>query len=148
MLLPAQPNDHQQLTQLTKLSKAYWGYSEAQIAAWSEDLTISEAYITNNLVYKYVKNKQIVGYYSLTEPEENNIQLDNLFILPSKIGKGYGSLLLTAAIAKAKTEGYTTMTLYSDPHATAFYKKKGFEVIGQLPTSIPNRFLPIMTKQI
>ena len=148
MLLPAQPNDHQQLTQLTKLSKAYWGYSEAQIAAWSEDLTISEAYITNNLVYKYVENKQIIGYYSLIDPEENNIQLDNLFIHPSKIGKGYGRLLLEAAIATARMRGFITMTLHADPHATAFYKKKGFEVLGQLPTSIPNRFLPIMRKKI
>ena len=148
MLLPAQPKDHQLLTQLTQLSKAHWGYSAAQMTAWSEDLTISETYITNNLVYKKVENGHIVGYYSLVLQDEKSILLVNLFIHPAEIGKGYGSLLLAGAITTAKAQGYATITLHSDPHATAFYEKKGFEVVGQLPTAIPNRFLPIMTKRI
>ena len=144
MLLPAQPSDHHLLSQLTKLSKAYWGYSAAQITAWSEDLTISEAYITNNWVYKYVENRQIIGYYALVRQQKKTMLLDNLFILPAEIGKGYGSLLLAAAIVAAKAQGATSIMLHADPHATAFYEKKGFEVVGQLPTSIANRFLPIM----
>lgn len=144
MLLPAQPKDHQLLTQLTQLSKAYWGYSAAQMNAWSADLTISKAYITNNWVYKYVENGQIIGYYALVRQQEKTMLLDNLFILPAEIGKGYGSLLLASAIAAAKSQGATTIILHADPHATAFYEKKGFEIVGQLPTSIPNRFLPTM----
>ena len=37
--------DHQLLTEITKKSKAYWGYSEEQIEIWSKFLTITSLYI-------------------------------------------------------------------------------------------------------
>ena len=144
MILQALASDHEALTQLTKLSKAHWGYSPAQMEAWAEVLTISEMYITNNLVYKKVENDLLVGYYSLIPQTTHTIQLDNLFIHPAAMGKGYGSLLLADALKRVKQAGDATMTLDADPHAETFYLGKGFVVVGQLETSIPKRYLPVM----
>ena len=35
-------NDNQVLTEITKKSKAYWGYSEEQISKWNDSLTITK----------------------------------------------------------------------------------------------------------
>ena len=146
MIISAKASDHTTLTHLTKRSKAYWGYSKEQIQKWNKELTITANYITENTVYKLVQNKEIIGYYSLIQIDQQTIELDNLFIHPNVIGRGMGSLLLQDALNRSKEDGYTRMKLYADPHATKFYLKKGFEVVGQLETAIPNRFLPIMER--
>ena len=56
--------DHEILTEITKRSKAHWGYSEEQIEIWSEFLTISSGYIDANAVYKLIVENHIVAYYS------------------------------------------------------------------------------------
>jgi len=147
MIIPAQPTDHQYLTQLTQQSKAHWGYSKEQLKKWEADLTISPDYITTHTVFKLILNSEIVGYYSLKEVNNNTIELDNLFIQPAQIGKGYGGLLLKDAIMKSKQKGHSIMKLYADPHATDFYLKKEFVITGKLETSIPNRYLPIMERK-
>lgn len=146
MILSAKDSDHTSLTQLTKLSKAYWGYSAEQMKKWSTELTITPSYIKKNIVYKLIQEKEIIGYYSLISIDQQTIELDNLFIHPNVIAKGIGSLLLQDAIDRSKLGGYHIMKLYADPNATDFYLKKGFEVIGQLETAIPDRFLPIMQR--
>jgi len=145
MIVQAQASDYKALTQLTQQSKAHWGYSAEQLQKWEEDLTITISYLSSNLVYKYLETDQLIGYYSLIFQDKQTVILDNLFIHPTFIGKGYGSLLLADAIKKAKAAGHLRMTLDADPHAEQFYLSKGFTVVGQLPTSIPNRYLPVMT---
>lgn len=48
------PNDHKILTEITKKSKAYWGYSDEQIEIWSEFLTVSKEYIETKSVYNLI----------------------------------------------------------------------------------------------
>lgn len=115
---------------------------------WEADLTITSDYITKNIVFKLLINQEIIGYYSLIPIDATTIELDNLFIHPAHMGKGYGSLLLEDAITKSQEKGYTTMKLYADPHATDFYSKKCFVIIDKLETAIPNRYLPIMEKKL
>ncbi|MBS7232814.1 hypothetical protein KHA90_17485 [Flavobacterium psychroterrae] len=43
----ANSNDHEILTQITKKSKAHWGYSNEQIEIWSEFLTVSKRIYRN-----------------------------------------------------------------------------------------------------
>ena len=40
------------------------------------------------------------------------------------------------------------MTLLADPNAFPFYMSQGFIIIDQKESSIPNRFLPIMQKDL
>ena len=137
-------NDHLILTEITKKSKAYWGYSEEQLLKWNSNLTITTAYINENSVYKLVNKNKIIGYYSYLEKENKTIYLDNLFILPEKIGFGLGTFLINDLIAKVKNKGVQSIVLHSDPNAEKFYLKMGFKKIGEFETAIKNRFLPIM----
>lgn len=136
--------DAEILTKITKKSKAYWGYSKMQIEAWSSQLTINKTYIETNKVYKLVINDLIVGYYSYIILEENVIQLDNLFLLPNYIGTGLGAFLMNDFLDRCIVLKFQKITLDADPNAENFYKKYGFKIVGQIETSIKDRFLPIM----
>ena len=140
----ANGSDHEVLTDITKKSKAYWGYSAEQIEAWSELLTITEAYIETKSVYKLVIDNKVIGYYSFYPENDQTIKLDNLFILPEYIGKGFGQLLMNDFLLKAKTATTNKILLEADSNAEKFYAKLGFVTIGQIETSVKDRYLPVM----
>jgi N-acetylglutamate synthase-like GNAT family acetyltransferase len=147
-IIKAISSDAEFLTDLTFKSKAYWNYSKKQLEHWKDELTISEDYIINNTVYKLTFNKVIVGYYSFIDERSDCIKLDNLFIHPNYIGKGLGKLLLEHCIVNAKEKNINLITLDSDPNAKQFYLNADFKVVGELKSSIKDRFLPIMELQI
>lgn len=136
--------DHEILTEITKKSKAFWGYSAAQIEIWSEFLTVSSDYINSNAVYKVLVDDQVAGYYSFLNEDEKTVKLDNLFLLPEYIGKGFGRQLMEHFLLNIKKTNANKITLNSEPNAESFYSKLGFIKTGQIETSIKDRFMPIM----
>lgn len=144
----AQKDDHIILSDITYKAKAFWGYEKAQLEKWQEDLTISPEYITANDTYKLRLQEKIIGYYSVIKVEKETLKLDNIFVLPEYIGKGYGKILMRDCISKAKSEGFKKIILDAEPKAEGFYKKIGFETINQLQSSIAERFLPQMKLSI
>ena len=143
-ILKAETEDSELLTTITKRSKAYWGFSEEILKEWEHLLSISKDYIEKNMVYKLVENENVIGYYSYFSIDEKTIKLDNLFILPEFIGKGFGKILMNDFLEKANRLGIKKITLDAEPNAENFYKTFGFETIGQLESSIKDRYLPIM----
>ena len=144
----ANSNDHKILTEITKKSKAFWGYSNEQIEIWSSFLTVTEEYIETKSIFKLVVDNKIVGYYSYFHESENTIKLDNLFVLPDFIGKGFGKMLLNDFFVRMKNTDTQKVILNSEPNAEDFYIKFGFVKVGQVETSIKNRYLPIMELKI
>jgi len=142
------PGDHEILTQITKKSKAYWGYSNEQIEDWSPFLTVTEEYIETNSVFNLMLDNQIIGYYSFFHESENSLKLDNLFVLPDFIGKGFGKLLMNDFLVRLQDLSVQKVVLNSEPNAESFYIKFGFVKIGQIETSIKDRYLPIMELKI
>jgi ribosomal protein S18 acetylase RimI-like enzyme len=140
----AKTEDHIRLTEITKKSKAYWGYSDEQMEKWNNNLTITRDYIEENPVFNLIDENQIIGYYSYLRLENNQVKLDNLFILPEYIGKGFGSFLMNDFVERMRNEKCQKIILDSEPNAEQFYQKIGFTKIGEFETSIKNRFMPIM----
>lgn len=144
----ATPENHIRLKEITKKSKAFWGYSEEQLLKWDNNLTVTEAYIENNPVFNLVEEDIIIGYYSYIKEETNQVILDNIFILPEYIGKGFGSFLMNDFLERMRSEKCQKITLDSEPNAEQFYQKLGFKKIGEFETSIKNRFMPIMEMKL
>ncbi|WP_298393304.1 GNAT family N-acetyltransferase [Flavobacterium sp.] len=140
----ANSSDHEILTQITKKSKAFWGYSEDLLLVWNDALTITQEYINTHQVFSFKVDDKIVGYYSYILEAEDNIKLDNLFLLPQFIGKGFGSLLLADFLKRIQNQNHKRIYLESEPYAEGFYKKHGFQTIGKLETAIQGRFMPVM----
>lgn len=135
------------LTEITQLAKAYWKYSVEQLLEWTAALTVSKEYIARNYTYKLlVDGGKTVGYYSYSLLSPQVVQLDNLFILPDYIGKGYGRILLADFFDKIKLTTAEKVVLDAEPNAADFYQKFGFRTVGRIESSIQNRFLPIMEK--
>lgn len=141
----ANSDDHEMLSEITKKSKAFWGYSNEQMQLWDAALTITKEYVETNFTYKFVHENRIIGYYSYFKIDTTIIKLDNLFLLPEYIGKGFGNHLMQDFLNRIKeNREIKKVLLDADPNAEKFYQKFGFTTIGQLETSIKNRFLPVM----
>lgn len=146
MIVKALSSDATSITQVALISKAYWGYSEAQILSWTDELTVSPEMIQEMQVYVWNEGQKILGFYVLNQPLDNKIELEFLFVLPSFIGKGIGKKLLVHAIEIAKKNPENLlMTLDADPNAAPFYSSQGFQIIGQKNSSIFGRFMPKMS---
>lgn len=141
--------DAEDLTELTIRSKSHWNYSRQQIENWRNDLTISETYITEKEVYKLIDNEnKIIGYYSYFKMDNLIVKLENLFVKPEFIKRGFGKMLMTDFLQRIKKSNIEKIILDADPNAEKFYEQIGFKVIGKLETSIKDRFLPIMELKI
>lgn len=140
--------DGNELTELTIRSKSHWNYSKEQIAKWKNDLIVTSNYIDEKEVYKLLLNNILIGYYSYFELNGENVKLENLFIEPKFIGQGYGRLLMSDFLQRVKKAEYNKVTLDADPNAEKFYSKIGFKIVGQLKSSLKDRFLPIMEMEI
>ncbi|PQJ79376.1 GNAT family N-acetyltransferase [Polaribacter porphyrae] len=148
MIVLATQKDSKKLTEIALISKAFWGYSKDLIESWRKDLTITSKMISDCSVYKFVVDESIAGFYVLNLPKENSIELEMLFVLPNFIGKGIGKQLLFHAFEKAKEYKAKSMRLLADPNAVPFYESKGFTIIDKKESSIEDRFLPVMIKEI
>ena len=100
------------------------------------------------IVYKFLIDNKVAGFYILNRPKKQAIELEMLFVLPQFIGKGIGKKLLFHASDKAQKLECTTLSLLADPNAKSFYESQGFRVIDKKESSISNRFLPIMIKNL
>lgn len=146
LVLPATTEDHHSLTQLTIQSKAHWGYSNELMNEWTPLLTVSKDYIRQNEVFKLVDDSKIIGYYSYSIEGSGTINLDNLFVAPSFIGKGFGKHLMLDFMERITPLSPVKVQLESDPNSEPFYTSFGFETIKKTESSIKNRFIPTMIK--
>ena len=140
----ALPSDHSILTEITRNSKAFWVYSKQQLEIWQPELTITAKYISENETYQLVLDDEIIGDYAFIKLGAGHLKLDHLFLFQQFIGKGFGQLLLTDFLKRAKESNEIDIILEADPNAENFYKKFGFVTYDQRESSIKGRFLPLM----
>lgn len=148
MIILAKTFDANILSKIAITSKTFWGYSIDLINSWKDDLTVSEEMINNMIVYKFLREDYVLGFYILNQPKETSIELEFLFVLPAFIGKGFGNQLMNHAFQKAKELNCKQITLWADPNAVPFYESKGFKVIDKKESSIVGRFLPLLQKDL
>ncbi len=143
-IVKATSDYHLILTEITFDGKAFWGFSEAMLNTWKEELIITEKYILENETYILLINDQIVGYYSFVKLSEALWKLDNLFLFQKYISKGYGKFLLEDFLERSKISGVKSIILDAEPNAEKFYLKFGFQTFDLKGSKIIGRFLPKM----
>jgi N-acetylglutamate synthase-like GNAT family acetyltransferase len=131
------------LSELALRSKGYWGYDAAFLEACRADLTLTLNHLT--LCWVLEVEGQIVGFYNL-RGQGATVDLDNFFVEPAAIGRGFGRRLWRHAVETARRLGFEHMTVVSDPHAEGFYRAMGMQRIGEQPSTVdPHRMLPWLT---
>jgi len=131
MIVKANISDASLLSEIAMISKSFWGYTKEQLDTWVDDLTVSKNLILETHTFNFLVEDKIVGFYILNQPQNNNCELEMLFVLPNFIGKGIGKQLLQHAFKKAKNLKVKTVTLLADPNAVAFYTSQGFKIIDK-----------------
>lgn len=132
------------LNAISRASKQYWGYPDEWIAAWREDLTLTEAQLEQQCVLLAELDGQPVGFCAILE-NELVFEIMHLWLLPAYIGRGYGKQLLDAALATC-TRADKPITVVADPNAAPFYQKQGFQTVDRMESKPKGRYLPVMKK--
>lgn len=145
-------SDSRVLTDISFAAKKYWNYPEEYLEVWKNELTITPAYIQNNIVYLAEQGGQVIGYFSLVEVENDfwtgnvfvnkGFWLEHIFILPDYIGKGIGSNLIHILKTKCQEMKIDKIYIFSDPNAKGFYDKIGAHYLGESLSSIEGRTVP------
>jgi GNAT superfamily N-acetyltransferase len=144
-LRPAQPQEAAALTDLALLAKASWGYDAAFMAKCRSVMTISPEQIRRHPYYvAETARHERLGFYGF-ELNDGLLSLDWLFVAPDHQHNGIGSHLFGHAVTLARGLGFAYFQIVSDPHAEAFYRRKGAVACGAVPSDLtPDRHLPLL----
>jgi GNAT superfamily N-acetyltransferase len=145
-LRPPQPDEAEAITALMLRAKRHWGYPDAFMAAVGPSMAVTTADLVHPTDHLEVLEVDggILGFVRLRRYTELAF-LEDLWIDPGAVGKGYGRLLFERAVAIARGWGKGVIELHADPHAEPFYEHLGAVRVGMIPSeAVPGRSLPVM----
>lgn len=85
-------------------------------------------------ILSLVEDGEVVGVCALLRESLTCFQLARMAVEPSQRGKGYGDILIQAAIAQARQRGAESIYLLSNTvlqAAISLYRKHGFETVRE-----------------
>jgi len=130
-------------------AKAHWGYPQRWLDLWRITLTIDPQTIRDQEVYEAIQDGRRVGFYALIG-RPPAFDLDQLWIRPEWIGKGYGRALVEHALERAARLGANQVNVQAEPHAEGFYLRMGARRVGEFSYELDGqrRILPKMVFEI
>lgn len=134
-----------EINDLLRTSKAYWGYDDKFLDLFIQKIGITEDHLKNDHTNRAVYvDGSLAGFFNFVY-KNNFLELDNFFLYPKYIGKGLGRFMWKACCQMAKELGAKEFVIWSDPDAESFYLKMGCERIGvrQSPVA-PDRYPPLL----
>jgi GNAT superfamily N-acetyltransferase len=85
-------------------------------------------------VFVAERDGAIVGFSAVLPGDGLAMDLDGLFVEPHLWRHGIGRLLIEYSVGFAREQGSAALHVVGNPHAEAFYRSCGFEMIGTVPT--------------
>ncbi|MEM7377285.1 MAG: GNAT family N-acetyltransferase [Pseudomonadota bacterium] len=143
----AVPGDAAQLSAIAFDAKAVWGYTDAKMAAFRPELTVTADDIRSpQSLYRVCEVAgAVVGFHALSPVSGVEVELDALFVVPAHIGTGVGRCLIVDVVSLARRRGYASVCIQSDPNAEGFYCAFGAVRVGERESeSVPGRLLPLL----
>ena len=143
MFRRARTEEAELLTQLSRRSKAHWGYDAEFMRIVAGDLTVTPSAIKTHEVWILEEDGRILGFHQVKLGD--TAWLEDLWLEPDAIGKGYGRQLWEHAVSIARAWGAWGMEFNAEPFAMGFYERMGAVQVGETPSRfIPGRKLPLM----
>jgi GNAT superfamily N-acetyltransferase len=135
--------DCRELTRIAHDAKRFWGYPDALLELWNDDLTVTPEFVAGHPVYCAVRRSRIVGFYALSE-RRTTWELDHMWVDPKHIATGVGRALFTHLLGRLRRAGVTRLRIASDPNAEGFYRRLGARRTGRVPSRPAGRYLPLL----
>jgi GNAT superfamily N-acetyltransferase len=132
------------LSRLAMAAKAHWGYDARTLEGWRTLLEVSAAHIAATHAHVGEADGEVVGFYTLAAAARD-WELDNLWVVPQSMDRGFGRALLEHALRIAREGGADAVTVDADPHAEPFYLACGAVRVGEIAAPIegdPRRVRP------
>lgn len=152
-ILKAIDSDSDKLTEISFAAKRHWNYPDNYYDLWKDELTITDEYIKQNIVYKALLDDLTLGFYSIVENKSDyysgeifvkkGFWLEHIFIIPEYHKIGIGSLMIEHARKISTIIGINYMMIFVDPCAKGFYDKIGADYLYETKSSIPGRLIPV-----
>ena len=150
--------DAKTLTDISFAAKRHWNYPENYYDLWKDELTITNEYIHQHIVYKAQLADLTIGFYSIVEIKSDfyagdifvkkGFWMEHIFIRPEYHKFGIGSLLIDHARKTSKSMEIHSLLIFVDPYAKGFYEKIGANFLYESKSSIPNRLIPVYELEI
>lgn len=144
VIRPARPEDATHLSALALRSKRHWGYDDEFLSIVRSELTVTSEQTHTHRVMVAEGDGRVLGFYGLggTPPDAD---LTWLFIEPDSVRGGVGRALWRHAIEAARSSGFASLVIESDPFAEGFYLAMGARRVGEMASRfIPGRILPVL----
>jgi GNAT superfamily N-acetyltransferase len=130
------------LSTMAMESKRSWGYDDDFIELCRSELTVNEEDVDTGMVFVDENDiGHVVGFYLLAEYPRPELRM--LFVSPDVIGRGIGKVLVRDALSIAKSRGWSSLVIESDPFAATFYEHLGAELVGASQSASTGRTLPL-----
>ncbi len=141
----AKPQEADVLSQIAIAAKGHWNYPQHWMELWRPQLTFAIEYFEQYESWLAEAEGMPIAFYTLQD-RDAIAWLDNLFVMPTYIGKGVGKQLFLHAVEVARGRGYKILQLEAEPNAIGFYEKMGMHRIGEHQYELDGqpRILPIM----
>jgi GNAT superfamily N-acetyltransferase len=140
---PARRGEAASLTALCLRSKAHWGYDAEFMRLCVPALTVREEDIAAGRVLVATEGEGAPLALASVLGEGETVDLQEMFVDPPAIGRGFGRTMFDAATALARTLGARRMTILADVNAAPFYERMGAKFLRNAPSdAIPGRTLP------
>ena len=140
---PARPEERDDLTELTLMSKAIWGYDDETMLAFRDELMVTPERMAEFAIQvAETAQGRPKGLYGLSI-EDGVAEVELLFVAPEATFMGIGRRLWDHLAATAEARGARRILIASDPDAVGFYEAMGARRIGTVPSGgLPGRRLP------
>jgi len=140
---PAHRNEAALISSLALRSKAHWNYSKEQLDVFAHELTIRPEDIADRRTHVVERDGIVVGFYTLRSITLEVVELEHLFIEPTRLHSGLGRLLFAHASQFARHAKFSRLVVQSDPNAAGFYSALGATLERYITSSIPGRLIPL-----
>ena len=143
----AQPEDAEVLTELVFASNRSWGYSDALIELWRDELTFTAQSFTDRTVLVAETDDVCVGVVAIAQ-KQAVAEIEDLWIHPAYLHKGLGRRLFDLGVERTRTAGAEKLVIISDLHAEGFHVRTGAHRTRTAPSQPEGRTLPILETDI
>lgn len=143
LIRKATPADTTAMTKLITAAKAHWGYPNAWMQLWQDELTITPQKLDERDFFVGVEGDELVFVYSLSQLDETRYELEDCWVAAEHIGHGFGRILFDDVKKRLGSLGAKRLKIISDPNAAGFYRRMGAEQTGEEPTKIEGRVFPV-----
>lgn len=111
------------------------GYDHETIKRFAQnnEMGITPAHMASHPFWVAVQGETIVGCIALDPKEGKTGQVCNFYVTPELKGNGIGRLLWFRLVLVAQTQGFTALSVSSDPASVPFYEALGFRTQHMIP---------------